>query len=131
MKKEGRKKLWRYSAHWQAIDGSPGWKHCSVCGQKLLYVFRHDALCCPFCDEWREGACTDEHCEFCATRPERPSQTERQPPPDFDRKEWRARLYERRDRARRIQLRRRQKGRTTNGKNHDDRGRRRGRRGGV
>lgn len=37
---------------------------------------RYDAYYCGPCDEWAEEKCGNETCEFCAWRPERPSQAE-------------------------------------------------------
>jgi hypothetical protein len=32
-----------------------------------------DAYACLECDQWREGKCDDDACQFCVGRPERPS----------------------------------------------------------
>jgi hypothetical protein len=37
---------------------------------------RHDAYYDPQADVWLERKCGDPECEFCATRPDRPSQAE-------------------------------------------------------
>ena len=47
---------------------------CPCCGQESDYSRRYDAYYCSHCDLWLEEACTSPCCEFCAGRPERPSQ---------------------------------------------------------
>jgi len=47
---------------------------CSVCGRVERYFFKYDALCCFTCDEWIESSCSDPDCEFCASRPDYPSE---------------------------------------------------------
>lgn len=42
------------------------------CGHELKYSKKYDATYCPVCGEWREKKCTDENCEFCKDRPEKP-----------------------------------------------------------
>jgi hypothetical protein len=37
------------------------------------YSEKYDAVYCADCDEWLEGKCPDAECEFCSTRPEKPS----------------------------------------------------------
>lgn len=37
---------------------------------------KHDAYYCESCDAWLETKCTDPDCEFCYTRPERPSEVD-------------------------------------------------------
>ena len=44
---------------------------CS-CGAPLEYSQQYDADFCRRCDCWRESACRDPACEFCARRPARP-----------------------------------------------------------
>ena len=54
---------------------------CEFCGGSLQYSMceqdeRHwgyDALFCPACDAWREPACPEPGCSYCAERPVRPS----------------------------------------------------------
>ncbi|WP_433465995.1 hypothetical protein [Spirillospora sp. CA-128828] len=46
---------------------------CARCGRRQAYSEPFDAALCPYCDEWREDACGDPGCEFCARRPARPS----------------------------------------------------------
>lgn len=54
--------------------GHPKWK----CDHKPLdSQFRskkHDAYFCKDCDVWIEKACKDKTCDFCSTRPEKPSE---------------------------------------------------------
>lgn len=57
-----------------ALDACPCEKSCSACGGKLLYSWKHDAFFCPGCDVWTENVCKNPGCEYCAGRPERPSQ---------------------------------------------------------
>ncbi len=47
---------------------------CPFCGRQKAYSMRYDAYYCPPCDLWLEEVCGDPECEFCAGRPERPSQ---------------------------------------------------------
>lgn len=48
--------------------------NCAKCGGPLQRDEKHDAYFCAACDSWREKKCSDPECEFCAGRPERPSQ---------------------------------------------------------
>lgn len=34
---------------------------------------KHDAYFCAECDKWIEKQCGDEGCDFCRSRPQRPS----------------------------------------------------------
>ncbi|MCK5021020.1 MAG: hypothetical protein KAS32_28675 [Candidatus Peribacteraceae bacterium] len=34
----------------------------------------HDTYYCPECDVWLETTCDDPDCEYCATRPSKPSE---------------------------------------------------------
>ncbi len=47
--------------------------HCVVCLSSLSYNKAYDAHYCKVCDEWREEACDDEACDYCSTRPDKPS----------------------------------------------------------
>ncbi len=47
---------------------------CAKCGGPLERDEKHDAYFCAACDAWGEEKCSDPECEFCAGRPERPSQ---------------------------------------------------------
>ena len=49
---------------------------CPDCGAPVSYSSEYDAYYCESCDQWLEEACDDPFCEFCAHRPERPSQAE-------------------------------------------------------
>ena len=49
---------------------------CPHCGGEASYSVRYDALFCPRCDVWLESDCTDSASEFCANRPEKPSQAD-------------------------------------------------------
>lgn len=44
------------------------------CDHERKLCTKHDAFFCPKCDEWLERKCSDENCEFCQNRPEKPSQ---------------------------------------------------------
>ena len=46
---------------------------CPFCGSKDKYNSRYDAFYCDKCDRWLEETCEDPHCDYCATRPFRPS----------------------------------------------------------
>jgi hypothetical protein len=48
-------------------------KTCDVCKGPINYSAKWDAYYCSACDEWKEGTCTDEYCEFC-NRPSKPSE---------------------------------------------------------
>ncbi len=47
---------------------------CPKCGRRSKLCLRYDAYYCPACDIWLEPVCGSERCEFCAGRPQRPSQ---------------------------------------------------------
>lgn len=47
--------------------------HCVCCMEPLLYNEEYDSVFCRECDAWREAACSDPLCEYCGTRPARPS----------------------------------------------------------
>lgn len=49
---------------------------CPCCGAEKLYSGKYDAYYCKACDVWLEGNCNDPECEFCSSRPEKPSQAE-------------------------------------------------------
>jgi len=47
----------------------------SVCEHDTMnYSDKYDAYYCATCDIWTEKKCKDITCEFCATRPDKPSQ---------------------------------------------------------
>ncbi len=47
---------------------------CPKCGGQASFSRQYDAMYCPVCDIWTEKPCSSPYCEFCAQRPERPSQ---------------------------------------------------------
>ena len=47
---------------------------CPKCGKRSCLSLRYDAYYCPGCDIWLEPVCGSPLCEFCAGRPERPSE---------------------------------------------------------
>lgn len=48
---------------------------CPECGKSdTFYYDRFDAVCCLFCDEWLEKACSDPLCTYCSKRPDKPSE---------------------------------------------------------
>ena len=51
-------------------------KTCKEYNHELNTWYTHifDAQYCKLCDEWLEAKCSDDNCEFCSTRPEKPSQ---------------------------------------------------------
>lgn len=56
-------------------EEAPGGKdrHVPGCGRELRYCFEFDAAYCPWCDGWTERSCSDAGCDYCASRPARPS----------------------------------------------------------
>lgn len=50
---------------------------CDKCGNKEKHIEKHDAYACLHCDEWTEKKCKYELCEFCAARPEKPSEVKK------------------------------------------------------
>lgn len=49
-------------------------KWCRTCGSEVQYSNKYDAYYCELCNVWLEKTCEDPECEFCSTRPEKPSQ---------------------------------------------------------
>lgn len=47
------------------------------CSHPRAYSARWDAYYCKDCDRWIEGKCGDPDCDFCRTRPEKPSLEEK------------------------------------------------------
>lgn len=47
---------------------------CSKCNSEIQYSNKYDAYYCELCNEWLEPKCEDPECEFCNTRPNKPSQ---------------------------------------------------------
>lgn len=50
---------------------------CASCGEYTERDEEYDAYRCKPCDQWAEKACGDASCVFCASRPDRPSDTQR------------------------------------------------------
>ena len=48
---------------------------CPHCKEEGRYSEGYDVVFCETCDIWLESACSDENCEFCRDRSERPSQS--------------------------------------------------------
>jgi len=46
---------------------------CPHCGKPSSYNCKYDAYFCKSCDEWLEAKCGNQYCEFCASRPDKPS----------------------------------------------------------
>lgn len=47
---------------------------CEQCGSERQYSNKYDAYYCELCNKWLEETCDDVECDFCPTRPEKPSQ---------------------------------------------------------
>ncbi len=47
---------------------------CPVCESEKQYSNKYDAYFCELCNKWLEEPCKDPECQFCTTRPEKPSQ---------------------------------------------------------
>lgn len=45
---------------------------CPFCNNETFYNQNYDAYYCKECNVWLEPTCSDEECEFCKNRPERP-----------------------------------------------------------
>lgn len=45
---------------------------CDKCGWAMSYNERYDAYYCAKCNEWKEKKCTDENCNMCIKREEKP-----------------------------------------------------------
>jgi hypothetical protein len=50
---------------------------CPRCRKPRTYNDRHDAYYCAACDVWLDEGCRDPTCDYCATRPEKPSLAKR------------------------------------------------------
>lgn len=46
---------------------------CEHCKNPGAYDEKFDAFLCVNCDCWLEKNCLEETCEFCSSRPEKPS----------------------------------------------------------
>lgn len=51
-----------------------GHNFCPACNSERQYAYKYDAFYCELCNMWLEDKCTDPECEYCTTRPEKPSQ---------------------------------------------------------
>lgn len=49
--------------------------YCPECLERLYYEEEYDSIYCKTCDEWRETSCDDPTCEYCAKRPNKPSES--------------------------------------------------------
>jgi len=49
---------------------------CNKCCNERHYSNKYDAYYCELCNKWMEEKCDDENCEFCSSRPNKPSQME-------------------------------------------------------
>lgn len=48
--------------------------YCPKCDSEIQYSNKYDAFYCELCNEWLDPKCEDPKCEFCSTRPNKPSQ---------------------------------------------------------
>jgi hypothetical protein len=48
-------------------------RKCSECQVEFDYDKGVDSYFCKICDTWNEDQCNDPECNFCVTRPARPS----------------------------------------------------------
>ena len=46
---------------------------CETCGGRLILFFKHDAVCCPGCNQWIDLRCGDPECRYCSQRPQTPA----------------------------------------------------------
>jgi len=49
---------------------------CDKCGNDLKLFTQLDTYGCMTCDEWREDKCVSIRCDFCNSRPDKPSEVE-------------------------------------------------------
>lgn len=42
---------------------------CETCGGRLILFFKHDAVCCPGCNQWIDLRCGDPECPYCSQLP--------------------------------------------------------------
>lgn len=74
---------------------------CETCGGRLILFFKHDAVCCPGCNQWIDLRCGDPERPYCSQRPQTPADAleEERSRLDFtqtaDQKEYCIRQYER------------------------------------
>lgn len=71
-KRKRSKKQYEYEKKW--LHAGPYCSVCSICGEKQIYFEKYDALCCPNCNIWTEGVCSDPNCFYCNNRPETPKE---------------------------------------------------------
>jgi hypothetical protein len=57
---------------WDAKNPGPSAYKCEVCGKETKHNMKYDAYYCEPCNRWNEPACSDDTCEFCSKRPEKP-----------------------------------------------------------
>lgn len=51
-------------------------RFCSNCTSERQYSNKYDAYYCELCNIWLEEKCSDPECQYCPTRPEKPSQVQ-------------------------------------------------------
>jgi hypothetical protein len=47
--------------------------YCPKCQSEKQYSGQYDAYYCELCNVWLEERCEDDSCEYCQTRPAKPS----------------------------------------------------------
>ena len=47
---------------------------CQLCGERLFFYDKYDAVCCIACDVWFNKTCGNPKCPFCSARPDGPSE---------------------------------------------------------
>ncbi len=45
---------------------------CHECEGIVIYYDKYDNDFCPYCNQWIKPRCGDDHCCYCADRPEPP-----------------------------------------------------------
>ena len=50
--------------------------YCKTCGSEIKYSNKFDSFYCELCNKWLEKTCNDPSCEFCSSRPSKPSESE-------------------------------------------------------
>ena len=79
-----------------------GWvinEKCPECEEKaMILIYKHDALACMACNEWKDKACDDPKCPLCSTRPQTPYEVywnyEAGVNSSLERKQWRRFNYQ-------------------------------------
>lgn len=76
MKKKSKNSHFRYQylKRWLK-DGTYAGGRCEKCGERLILLYRYDAVCCPACNQWLDEKCGDPQCTFCSGRPDMPEET--------------------------------------------------------